>query len=230
MKHTSIILILIIIVGACSIERVEKPSSNDPEFYHGIMRKHSKMPGCDLFFELDDGTIIVPYKLDYPLMMPDGQEVEISYTVMEDIESGCAGGVMARINELRQVGCGPIINLGIDYAYYGERLDIVPDDFEIDQVEMVYDCLKLAVSYSGGCEIHEFLLYVEPLPAFDEIHAALSLAHYGHGDVCSKIIRDTVSFDLTPLQRNSANYSRLSLSKSNNRAENSMIYIDYYYK
>ena len=36
----------------------------------------------------------------------------------------------------------------------------------IMQAEMADDCLTLVVSYSGGCEIHEFLLYAEPLPAF----------------------------------------------------------------
>ena len=225
MKTPTYICVLLLIVSSCSIERADEQLYSDTDYYHAIMRKHYEMLGCDLFFELDDGTIIVPYMMTDPLMMPDGQEVEISFTVMEDIDAGCEGGVTARITELRQVGCGPLIELGQDNVN-----TIVPADiFDIVSAEMVDDCLKLMVSYSGGCEIHEFLLYVEPLPAFDEIHGMLSLAHYGHGDVCNALVRDTVSFDLTSLQRRSANHSQLSLTKSDNQ-EGGIIYIDYYYK
>jgi len=224
MRSSVIIWLFILILSSCSIERADEQLFSDLDYYHAIMRKHYELAGCDLFFELDDGTIIVPYMLTDPLMMPDGQEVEITFTVMENIDAGCAGGVAAQITGLRQAGCGPIINLGLDYS----NIVVASDDFDIVSAEMVDDCLKLVVSYSGGCEIHEFLLYAEPLPAFDEIHGRLSLAHYGHNDPCDGVIRDTVSFDLVSLQRNSATHSRLTLSKSDNK-EAAVIYIDYYY-
>ena len=225
MRTTTYICVLLLIVSSCCIERADEQLYSDTDYYHAIMRKHYEVQGCDLFFELDDGTIVVPYMLTVPMMMPDGQEVEISFTVMEDIDAGCEGGVTARITKLREVGCGPLIDLGLDWA-----ANVVPaDDFDIVSSEMVDDCLKLVVSYSGGCEIHEFLLYAEPLPAFDEIQGMLSLAHYGHGDLCKALVRDTVSFDLTSLQNRSANHSRLSLSTSGTK-EMAVIYIDYYYK
>ena len=220
--------LIMLILTTCSIERVEELSDADQDFYHAIMRKHYQLPGCDLFFELDDGTFVVPYMLDAPLMMPDGQEVEISFTVMEDIDAGCTGGILAQITALRQVGCGPVIDLAMEFANYA-IYEEAPDDFEFVNVDMVDDCLKIVVSYSGGCEIHEFLLYAEPIPAFDEIQGRLFLSHYGHGDACKALIRDTVCFDLTPLQRKSANHSRLSLTKSGD-GDRAVIYIDYYYK
>jgi hypothetical protein len=234
MRSSIIISFLILILSSCSIERVEEPmytdTDTDTEYYHAFMRKHgNQLPGCDLFFELDDGTVIVPYMLNNPLMMPDGQEVEISFNVLENIDAGCAGGVAAQITGLRQVGCGPIVNLGMDWA-----INVMPaDDFDIDEdeAELAGDCLKLVVSYKGGCEIHEFILYLEPLPAFDEIQGMLSLAHYAHGDSCDVILRDTVAFDLAPLQRRSVDHLRFSLTKADHAegAVGGVIYIDYYY-
>ena len=223
MRTTTYICVLLLIVSACSIERADSFLA-DSDYYHAVMRKHYEVQGCDLYFELDDGTIIVPYMLTDPLMMPDGQEVEITFKVMDDIVAGCEGGIAARITGLRQAGCGPIVDLGMDY----NNIVVPADDFDIVSAEMIDDCLKLVVSYSGGCGIHEFLLYAEPLPAFDVYQGLLSLAHYGHGDACKALVRDTVSFDLTSLQQSSANHSRLSLTKTDNR-EGSVIYIDYYY-
>ncbi len=227
MRYSCFIGLLLLILSSCSIEPADESLFPDSGYYHAIVRKHNELAGCDLFFELDDGTIIVPYMLTDPMMMPDGQEVEIAYTVKEDIGAGCPGGIMAQITALRQVGCGPIIDLGLDYTNY-TSYEITPEDFEIVDAAMVDDCLKLVVSYPGGCNIHEFLLYAEPLPAFDEIHGMLSLAHFGHGDACKALVRDTVSFDLTSLQNRSTGYSRLSLTKSNDK-DGGIIYIDYYY-
>ena len=210
MRSPVIIGVILLILSSCSIERADETLFPDSDYYHAIMRKHYELAGCDLFFELDDGTIIVPYMLTDPLMMPDGQEVEITFKVMDDIVAGCEGGIAARITGLRQAGCGPIVDLGMDY----NNIVVPADDFDIVSAEMIDDCLKLVVSYSGGCGIHEFLLYAEPLPAFDVYQGLLSLAHYGHGDACDGVIRDTVSFDLTSLQSRSAGFSRLSLSKS----------------
>lgn len=64
------------------------------------------------------------------------------------------------------------------------------------------DILSVIVSYSGGCEKHEFSLGA----AFDFMNtdcspvANLILGHENNGDTCKKIIRERLDFNLSPLK------------------------------
>lgn len=63
------------------------------------------------------------------------------------------------------------------------------------------DTLAITVSYSGGCEDHEFTLvasaeFAESYP----VQLQVSLAHNGNGDLCRAYPTETYGFDLTPIK------------------------------
>jgi hypothetical protein len=64
------------------------------------------------------------------------------------------------------------------------------------------DILSTVVSYSGGCEKHEFTLGA--VPGFKNTdlspQANLVLGHENNGDTCKKIVRERLDFDLSPLK------------------------------
>jgi hypothetical protein len=64
------------------------------------------------------------------------------------------------------------------------------------------DILSTVVSYSGGCEKHEFTLGAIPgvTNTDSRLHANLVLGHENNGDTCKKIVRERLDFDLSPLK------------------------------
>lgn len=72
----------------------------------------------------------------------------------------------------------------------------------IDSVWTDLDTLRLAVTYGGGCEEHDFRLV--GAPGFSGEHPyelPLYLVHDGHGDNCRALVSETVSFDVSPASR-----------------------------
>lgn len=184
------------------------------------------MNGCGMVIEMDDGTIIVPYALDTSLLLADGQEVEITYTVITDINYTCGAGLLAKISWLEMVGCGPVIMESIHGSSL--PLDFPANPFRILSAEINNDCLAITLSYSGGCGIHEFIMSYSELPSFSPYTGTLTLSHNAHRDMCEAWITKTISYDLTALQRDGSDMVRLSLKKAGD--PDYRLVIDYYYK
>ena len=82
-----------------------------------------------------------------------------------------------------------------------------PEDWKIDpyfveELKVDRDTLVIVVSYSGGCEEHDFSLvawsyFWESYP----VQAGVLLSHDNHADPCEAIITQELHFDLTPLKR-----------------------------
>ena len=75
------------------------------------------------------------------------------------------------------------------------------DPFWLGDVRIEEDILTLVVSYSGGCEEHEFALwttpeYAESIPA----QHGLILTHNGNGDSCEAAVSQELRFDISPLK------------------------------
>jgi hypothetical protein len=72
-----------------------------------------------------------------------------------------------------------------------------------------YNILSIMVTYFGGCKKHSFQLF-----GFrkTENKILLSLEHNSNGDICKKIIREKLYFDLTPIN----NLSQKSQGINNN--------------
>lgn len=80
--------------------------------------------------------------------------------------------------------------------------EIMLDPFELNEVEIDGDILMLSVSYSGGCESHDFWLFMSP-PVFLEsypVQANLYLRHDGHNDACEAYITEEISFDVNRIR------------------------------
>ncbi len=84
--------------------------------------------------------------------------------------------------------------------------DLPPDSIQLDQFDLnsvaVSDNeITLNLSYSGGCEEHEFELFMSPAAFMESnpVQANLFLRHNGKNDACDAYITTEVSFDLSPL-------------------------------
>jgi hypothetical protein len=106
------------------------------------------------------------------------------------------------LNNMRPDLCVPL-----DYAPPFEITDDDPSTFRwdyiaVDSLRIVGDMLCLYVWYSGGGGIrHEFALFMSPA-AFaesDPVQASLYLAHDNNGDLLRAIVRDTLTFDISPI-------------------------------
>ena len=75
------------------------------------------------------------------------------------------------------------------------------DAYTINAATLEGDTLTVNVSYSGGCETHEFTLVAEErfLESFP-VQQRVSLAHNANGDVCDAWITEDYPFDLTPIK------------------------------
>ena len=63
------------------------------------------------------------------------------------------------------------------------------------------DTLTVTVSYSGGCQVHDFaLVSSETFTQSDPPRLRVALDHDAHGDRCRAILTDTRQFDLTPIK------------------------------
>lgn len=75
------------------------------------------------------------------------------------------------------------------------------DPYSFKSAAIEGDSLRLVVSYSGGCEEHEFELltdkaYTKSAPP----SLRLFLFHDAKGDACRSVVTDSLSYDLSPLQ------------------------------
>ena len=77
----------------------------------------------------------------------------------------------------------------------------VTDAYVINTATVKGETLRVNVSYSGGCETHEFTLVAEPrfLESFP-VQLRVSIAHNANGDTCQDSITEDHVFDLTPIK------------------------------
>ena len=75
------------------------------------------------------------------------------------------------------------------------------DEFALNSATITDDTLTVSVSYSGGCEAHQFTLvasdmFLESFPV--QLHAYI--AHNANGDTCEAYPTESYQFDLTPIK------------------------------
>ena len=75
------------------------------------------------------------------------------------------------------------------------------DEYALNSATITDDTLNISVSYSGGCEAHQFTLvasdaFLESFPV--QLHA--SIAHNANGDTCEAYPTENYRFDLTPIK------------------------------
>lgn len=75
------------------------------------------------------------------------------------------------------------------------------DPYEIINIGLEVDILEINVSYSGGCEEHEFSLFGSS--SFNEsspVQIEVVLSHNDNNDPCDGICAEKLAFDLSPLK------------------------------
>ena len=75
------------------------------------------------------------------------------------------------------------------------------DKYALNSATITDDLLNISVSYSGGCEDHQFTLvvsdrFLESFPV--QLHA--SIAHDANNDTCEAYPTENYRFDLTPIK------------------------------
>lgn len=75
--------------------------------------------------------------------------------------------------------------------------EFTPGIYQMQNVTLHKDTLKIEIQYSGGCSKHEFYLYQQNLKK-DTIY--LNIKHKTNGDACRSLIQEKIWFDLSPLR------------------------------
>lgn len=75
------------------------------------------------------------------------------------------------------------------------------DEYALNSATLTDDILNISVSYSGGCEDHQFTLvaldtFLESFP----VQLPVSIAHDANGDTCEAYPTENYRFDLTPIK------------------------------
>ncbi len=90
--------------------------------------------------------------------------------------------------------------------------DIAPDSlqltpFVLNKATITRDTLTLNISYGGGCEVHDFDLYMSPAAFMESypVQANIYIKHNGNGDVCKAYITKDISFDISKIAENYRN-------------------------
>ncbi len=104
-----------------------------------------------------------------------------------------------------------LVEISFSLAQEIPRLSVTKEDFQKDaytfgDISIEEDIIKIDVSYSGGCEKHDFDLiwsgdFMESLP----VQVSIYLSHDSKGDACEALIMKTLQFDLTPLKESYQN-------------------------
>jgi len=92
--------------------------------------------------------------------------------------------------------------------------------------------LSTVVSYSGGCEKHEFTLGAIPgmINTDSSLQANLVLGHENNGDTCKKIVKERLDFDLSPLKEKYRQVNRVKAGSIMLHLMNTAIIIKYNFK
>ena len=87
-------------------------------------------------------------------------------------------------------------------VFIGEAADrFGTDEYALNSATITDDTLNISVSYSGGCENHQFTLvasdtFLESFPV--QLH--VSLVHNANGDTCEAYPTENYRFDITPIK------------------------------
>ncbi len=80
----------------------------------------------------------------------------------------------------------------------GNRNDLVNDPYNIVGIIPGEAEWKVIVEYSGGCQTHNFVSWVEEYNT-SEKSAKFYLYHNANGDLCEAFLRDTISLNITSM-------------------------------
>ena len=94
-----------------------------------------------------------------------------------------------------------------------EMCDVQDDAaFQIGDLSIDGDTLIIGVSYSGGCEAHEWqICWDGTTQDIVPPEVSLHIGHNNNGDSCEAIRTETIEFDISPLQVPNPNVESLTV-------------------
>lgn len=151
---------------------------------------------CSIVIQLDDGTRIQPLHFPDGFNFTEGQRVIVEYINLPNMVSVCGQGEVCNILSIVETGCGaPLIEL--TSANYSRHPN---DAVYLHEVTAEEDCLRVKVSFAGGCTNHVFDLAVIRTGQNDGDTAHLELRHDSKGDMCEAYLTKELSFSLEQLR------------------------------
>lgn len=106
----------------------------------------------------------------------------------------CKGGFQSAAYEIPEETLTVIVDPSENVQKRGDRTTI-------SRMEVLGDYLSIDVSYSGGCEEHEFKLITDGrYSATYPPELELVLRHEANNDLCRSYVDETLFFDLKPLK------------------------------
>ena len=103
---------------------------------------------------------------------------------------------------------------------------IVSDAFEINDVKVENENLLVEVSYSGGCEEHEFeLIWPEVITMIFPPDFGVTLTHNDNEDSCDAYLTETLVFDISnnPLGLSRDVFSVMRISVTNGSDDTNVV-------
>jgi len=118
-----------------------------------------------------------------------------------------------QLNNQMKTGAEDTVSISVDdvdtneivYAgavFIGDAKDqFGTDAYTLNSATITEDTLNTSVSYSGGCEEHQFTLVVSEafLESFP-VQLPVSIAHNANNDTCEAYPTENYRFDLTPIK------------------------------
>ncbi len=191
MKQLIILISLIIMLVGC--QQNEEPAILQET---GVVVNYAGTDYCSIVIELDNGQKIQPLYYPENFEFIQGQRLLVNYSELPNIVSTCGKGTVCEIINVEVLDCGfPVTEAE------GEELDTFPNDpVNIIEIAVNEDCLFLLVSYSGGCQKHEFDLVENNEKDADEDTAIIELRHDGNNDLCEAALSTELQFNLLSLK------------------------------
>lgn len=82
----------------------------------GKVKKTASTDGCGLQIIMDNGTTLVPIVMASAFEFKDGQYLELTYELLNDISSGCSLGVAAKISKITNITPPTVCKIQITYT------------------------------------------------------------------------------------------------------------------
>lgn len=191
MKTLISILIVTLFLNFPGCQKEEPVISDELQ---GTVKDYTGLDGCGFIIELDNGEKLEPAEIvDTAFVLYDGQRVLVTFSELKDMGSICMVGKIVRIETIEEMGCNALTS-------YSNNLP--NDGFVVNKVAIHGDCLRLNVSYGGGCEKHYFQLVILPTMKAASLGPlnVLALCHEANDDLCEAWITKDISFNLKELQ------------------------------
>lgn len=191
MKQITLFIALIFLFTGCQ-------QNDEQQVYQetGTVLDYAGADHCSFVIELDNGQKILPLYYPDDFEFVNGQKLLVSYSELPNVISTCGKGIVSEIVQIEEIACGsPVM------VYEPEVIHSLPNDpVYLHNLTLEGDCLKLKVSFSGGCRNHIFELVKLDEEEEEEGIAVLGLRHDAKGDICEAALTMDLSFDVSSLK------------------------------